>query len=218
MQIPPKLMDHINQIQIQPDETPEQSKKTTAEDWIAWLKAQPDGELIRGHKTLDVLHNLSDVIVKIRDTWDSPKGWFFRGCYGCGKTRLLQTISFFKPLWIIDSKTIEDNVNANGYVTGYYTGETAFIGETGECVLTIEDLGRETDLCQVWVNGALKKINVGSEIIYRRYQNKRKINLTSNYVDAYIEGKYGGEILSRMKEMFHEINFPNKDYRKSGGR
>lgn len=109
-------------------------------------------------------------------------------------------------------------MNANGYVTGYYTGETAFIGDIGECILTIEDLGRETDLCQVWVNGALKKINVGSEIIYRRYQNKRKINLTSNYVDAYIEGKYGGEILSRMKEMFHEINFPNKDYRKSGGK
>lgn len=196
------------------DETPLFTKRT-ANDWIAHLKSLSDGELIRGQKTMDVLKSHQNVIVKIRDTWDSDKGWFFRGGFGCGKTRFMNLISKFTPILINDSKEVQSNVEQSGYILRGYTGELGLGCIEGlDVILCLDDFGREEEKTQLWVNGVLKKIYIGSEIIYGRYKTKRKMHIISNWDDRYLTDKYGAEIVSRMNEMFHIVEFPNIDFRK----
>jgi len=187
--------------------------------WAEYLKALPDGELIRNYKTQDALKILSDPLNLIYENWESKRGWLVHGSFGTGKTRIMQTVSEFLPILYWSSESIYNEVLQVKSINRFFTGESEIYYYADEfdsydwqkclCALLVDDFGREP----AKINHFGTDIYIGSEIIYKRYKNGARMHVITNYGEEFISSKYGAEIVDRMREMFVRIPFNNKSFR-----
>ncbi|MHB1148518.1 MAG: P-loop NTPase family protein [Lutibacter sp.] len=153
----------------------------------------------------------------IQDHWtcakmgiDTNKGLLLSGPVGCGKTSLMQLLTYLAPhktnYEIIPTRNIVFNFNAAGFEVLEKYNDTK-----NYC---FDDLGGEPTGCHY-----TKECNVMGEILLSRYDvfkngrepvlslTKGKTHITTNLNAYELEARYGGRVRSRLREMFNLIGF-----------
>lgn len=169
----------------------------------------------------DFNENVYKQLVTYFSDLHSKKGLFLQGNVGCGKTTLMRIFSQNQKCSykIVSCREVVNDFQVKGadsiieYSNGIETGTNPF-GQRyyGYC---FDDLGTERE-SKHYGNTS----NVLEDILLNRYD---KMNLstytvthvTTNLSFKQIEEMYGKRVLSRIKEMFFIIQFPNnsKDFR-----
>ena len=155
----------------------------------------------------------------IQDHWacakmgiDTNKGLLLSGPVGCGKTSLMQLLTYLAPhktnYEIIPVRNIVFNFNAAGFEVLEKYNDTK-----NYC---FDDLGNEPTGCHY-----SKECNVMGEILLSRYDifkngrepglslAKGKTHITTNLNAEELESRYGSRVRSRLREMFNLISFDN---------
>ena len=145
----------------------------------------------------------------IQDHWtcakmgiDTNKGLLLSGPVGCGKTSLMQLLTYLAPhktnYEIIPTRNIVFNFNAAGFEVLEKYNDTK-----NYC---FDDLGLEPTGCHY-----TKECNVMGEILLSRYDifktKNVKTHITTNLNAEELEARYGSRVRSRMREMFNLIGF-----------
>ena len=133
---------------------------------------------------------------------DTDKGLLLSGPVGCGKTSLMQLLTYLAPhktnYEIIPARNIVFNFNAAGFEVLEKYNDTK-----NYC---FDDLGVEPTGCHY-----TKECNVMGEILLSRYDlfktKNSKTHITTNLNAEELEARYGGRVRSRLREMFNLVSF-----------
>lgn len=128
------------------------------------------------------------------------------GHIGCGKTVLAKALG----------RTLAVR-NLCPYLVSM-TKLAAMVKESGEVpefvyhnrILILDDVGTEQTEIQMYGN----RYQLFNEIIYARYSRMQPTILTTNFTWDYLEEKYGGRVMSRLREMCDVLAFTGGDLRK----
>lgn len=159
--------------------------------------------------------NNQEAVTKVCQYLQNPdeKGLLFIGYYGTGKTWLMRIIDeYFTPVNIVSTeRIIQDTVNQQDVKQRYRQRNLWYFMNGGKVDFVdwpycFDELGGQND----------RKVNIYGNEIYpmsvilkAHYEKKIKCHAITNYDPESQEMKriYGGEVVDRFKEMFHEIKF-----------
>lgn len=133
-------------------------------------------------------------------------GLLISGDIGTGKSTLLQAI--------------RQVLNAYGLPWCFlpmYRAQSVFKGADDfddwcatKHMIMLDDVGIEPDDMVFYGN----RINIFPEIIYRRYDNRCPLIITTNLDSRQIEERYGRRVADRMEEMFAKVVLKGESFRK----
>lgn len=165
-----------------------------------------------------LVYALKDVSTAEKYQISLDKGILLSGPVGCGKTSLMNILSYCYPQdsrHIIKScRDISYEFIQDGYSIIHKYSKLSFKSDIPK-IYCFDDLGTENNL-KYFGN----ECNVMAEILLSRYDlfisRRMKTHITTNLNSTEIEDLYGSRVRSRMREMFNLFAFDEngKDKRK----